>query len=303
MQSLRTKLPPINSLVVFEAAARHLSFTRAGAELLVSREAVSRQIRTLEEHLGIKLFVRLYRALELTPAGEAFQAVVRQSLENMAAAAALRRAGRPSKVTVTATIAIASYWLTPRLPKFRAGHADAEIRVVVSDTLVDLLAEGIDVGLSYGDGRWPGLKAVHLFDVDSFPVCAPSYVENSPPIGSPADLVDHTLLNLDGTAHAMEDWDWWLAGAGVRRPASFHILGFDSYANVIQAALDGQGIALGFSRILDRLLDRGQLVRPLAHSLSKGHAVYLVVASGVPLAPNAQKFFDWVRAEAAATAD
>ncbi|MEE8144268.1 MAG: LysR substrate-binding domain-containing protein, partial [Kiloniellales bacterium] len=271
MQSLRARLPPIKSLVVFEASARHLSFTRAGQELRVSREAVSRQIRILESHLGVKLFVRLHRALELTQAGEAFHAVVRESLESIARSTdTLQRAGQPAKVTVTATIAITSYWLTPRLPKFRAEHPDAEIRIAVSDAPIDMAAEGIDIGLRYGDGRWPGIKSVHLFDVNSFPVCSPGYVQNSPPIEAPADLVDHTLLNLDGTPHAMEDWNWWLAGSGVQPPASLHILGFDSYANVIQAALDGQGIALGFSGVVSGLLSRGQLVRPMERALSKG---------------------------------
>ncbi len=301
MQSLRARLPPIKSLVAFEASARLLSFTRAGQELRVSREAVSRQIRILESHLGVKLFVRLHRALELTQAGEAHHAVVRESLESIARSAdALQRAAQPAKVTVTATIAITSYWLTPRLPKFRAEHPDAEIRIAVSDAPIDMAAEGIDVGLRYGDGRWPGIKSVHLFDVNSFPVCSPGYVQNSPPIEAPADLVDHTLLNLDGTAHAMEDWHWWLAGSGVDRPASLHILGFDSYANVIQAALDGQGIALGFSGVVSGLLSRGQLVRPMERALSKGYAVYLVVPSGAVLTPNAQKFYDWIRAEARA---
>ncbi|MEE8228044.1 MAG: LysR substrate-binding domain-containing protein [Kiloniellales bacterium] len=299
MQSLRARLPPIKSLVVFEASARHLSFTRAGQELRVSREAVSRQIRILESHLGVKLFVRLHRALELTQAGEAFHAVVRESLESIARSTdTLQRAGQPAKVTVTATIAITSYWLTPRLPKFRAEHPDAEIRIAVSDAPIDMAAEGIDVGLRYGDGRWPGIKSVHLFDVNSFPVCSPGYVQNSPPIEAPADLVDHTLLNLDGTPHAMEDWNWWLAGSGVQPPASLHILGFDSYANVIQAALDGQGIALGFSGVVSGLLSRGQLVRPMERALSKGYAVYLVVPSSAVLTPNAQKFYDWIRAEA-----
>ena len=303
MQSLRSKLPPINSLVVFEAAARHLSFTRAGQELLVSREAVSRQIRILEGHLGVKLFHRLYRALELTQAGDAFQAEVRMGLEGIARSAhGLRRGASPTKVTVTATIAIASFWLTPRLPRFRAAHPDVEIRVAVSDAPLDMASEGIDVGLRYGDGRWPGARAVQLFDVKSFPVCSPGYVDKTPPIHAPADLVKHTLLNLDGAPHAMEDWTWWLEGSGVRRPAALRILGFDSYANVIQAVLDGQGIALGFSHVVDDMLARGQLLRPLAQSLSRGQAVYLVVPKGAPLSPNAQRFFDWVLTEAGAAA-
>ncbi len=299
MQSLRSKLPPMNSLVTFEAAARHLSFTAAGRELLVSREAVSRQIRLLEDHLGVKLFARLYRALELTEAGRELLSVVAESLANIArTAATLQRAGRPSRITVTATIAIASFWLTPRLPRFRASHPDAEIRVIVSDAPLHSVAESFDVALRYGDGNWPGHKAARLFDVHSFPVCSPDYLKNAAPIVAPADLLQHTLLNLDGTPHSLEDWNWGLVEAGVHMPAPCRVLGFDSYATVIQAALDSQGIALGFSRIVDDLVSRGDLVRPVQSAFSKGCAAYLVVPGGVGLAPVAQDFFDWVLAEA-----
>lgn len=299
MQSLRSKLPPMNSLVTFEAAARHLSFTRAGRELLVSREAVSRQIRILEDHLGVKLFARLYRALELTEAGRVLQSAVGESLANIArATATLQRADRPAKITVMATIAIASFWLTPRLPRFRATHPHAEIHVIASDAPLDVAAESYDVALRYGDGNWPGHKATRLFDVHSFPICSPGYLTNAAPMKAPTDLLEHTLLNLDGTPHSLEDWHWWLVESGIHMPASCRILGFDSYANVIQAALDGQGIALGFSRIVDDLISRGDLVRPIQSTVSKGCASYLVVPSGVSLATVAQEFFDWVLAEA-----
>lgn len=300
MQSLRARLPPLNALVAFEASARLLSFTRAGQELGVSREAVSRQIRNLEDHLGVALFRRRHRALDLTPAGAELQATARESLDAIARTADhLQRRRRPSKLTVTATIAIATFWLTPRLPRFRAAHPGAEIRVVVSDAPLDLAAEGIDIGLKYGDGRWRGLKARHLFNVESFPVCAPGYLEAGPPIAGPGDLVAHTLLNLDGTPHLVEDWRWWLEGA-VPPGASLDILGFDSYANVIQAACDGQGVALGFSGIVDGLLARGDLVRPIADSRSPGQAVYLAVPADAALSPLARKFHDWVLAEAEA---
>ncbi len=299
MSSLRSKLPPLNSLVAFEAAARHLSFTRAAEELLISREAVSRQIRILEKHLGVKLFRRLYRALELTHAGVAFGSVVEDSLRRMAhAAGTIRRADRPSRITVGATVAIATFWLTPRLPGFRAIHPDAEIRVVVSDRPLDLIAEGIDLALRYGDGNWPGLRATPLFDVTSFPVCAPDYLAKSGPMRAPADLLRHTLLNLDGATHAPEDWAWWLVESGLHMPASYRTMGFDNYANVIQAALGGQGIALGYSHIVDDLLSEGRLVRPLSIILSKGHAAYLVVPTAAHLAPNVRKFHDWILAEA-----
>ena len=301
MPTLRSQLPPLNSLVAFEAAARHLSFTRAGAELLVSREAVSRQIRLLEGHLGVKLFVRLHRALALTEAGAAFQAEVRPGLEAIArSAGAVRRDGQRPKVTITATIALASFWLTPRLSRFRAAYPGTEIRVVVSDAPGDMAADGIDVGLRYGDGAWPGLAATRLFDIESFPVAAPGYLADHSPVRGPADLAGHTLLNLDGTPHAVEDWGWWLAGVGAPPPVAGDMLGFDSYANVIQAAVAGQGLALGYGGIIDLLLADGTLVRPLKTALSRGQAVYLVVPRTASPTPNVKAFCDWVLAEAGA---
>ncbi len=299
MPNLRTRLPPVNSLVVFEAAGRSLSFTRAAEELLISREAVSRQIRILEGHLGVRLFARLHRALELTKAGRELHAVVAGSLEDIArSAGSLRGATRGAKVIVTATVAIASYWLTPRLPRFRAAQPGTEIRVVVADKAVDMASAGVDVGLRYGDGNWPGSHAVHLFDVDSFPVCSPDYLASHGAIAAPVDLAGHALLNLDGTTHAGEDWAWWLEAAGAKPRGPLNILGFDNYANVIQAALDGQGIALGFSGMIDGILAKGNLVRPLETANSKGRGVYLVVPKGAVLAPKAQAFFDWALAEA-----
>ncbi len=299
MRNLRTRLPPLNSLVAFEASARLLSFTGAGRELGVSREAVSRQIRILESHLGAPLFERRHRSLELTAAGTSFSASVARHLDGIArAASALGRDEAPARVAVTATVAIASFWLTPRLPGFRAAHPGLEIRIAVSDAPVEEAMEGADLGLRYGAGQWAGLSARHLFDVDSSPVCTPGYLETAPPLRRPADLTDHSLLNLDGTAHALEDWRWWLDGAGVRQTGKLAILGFDNYANVIQAALDGQGVALGFGGVVDELLTRGDLVRPLAERLSKGGAVYLVTDPEAPLSPSARDFHDWVLAEA-----
>lgn len=299
MQSLRMRLPPVNSLVAFEAAARHLSITRAAQELTVSREAVSRHIRILEEHLGTDLFLRRHRAIELTDAGHALHATVAKGLGEIATTAGtLARASGSSRVTVTATIAIASFWLTPRLPAFRDANRDLEIRVRVSDTPLDMIAEGIDVGLRYGNGRWPGSKATHLFDTDTFAVCSRDYLAKAAPIREPVDLLEHPLLNLDGAPHSDEDWAWWLDASGVQLPASFRTIGFDSYANIIQAAMEGQGVALGFSNIVDHHIARGDLVRPLATALSKGYGVYVVTPRGVRLGVAAQRFYDWVLAQA-----
>ena len=301
MQRLRTRLPPVNALVAFEASARHVSFTEAARELGVTREAVSRQIRLLESHLGVKLFVRHHRAIELSGPGRQFNATVHKALEDVAAASlAVSKQAQTQRVTVTATVAIASYWLTPRLPRFRKRRPNVEIRVVVSDQAHDMEREGIDIGLRYGDGDWPGFSCVRLFECNSFPVCSPAYMRNAPSINTARDLAGHSLLNLDGSAHETEDWGWWLGG---ELDTAVHfdeldVVGFDNYTNVLQAALEGQGIALGFSGIVDELIASGKLVRPVTLTRSPGHSVYLVRVSASDLLPCAQQFFEWVLAEA-----
>ncbi len=297
MPSLRTRLPPVNSLVAFEASARLLSFTRAGEELLISREAVSRQIRILEDYLGLKLFNRLYRALELTEEGEKFKSVVNGSLEAIAEATVnMQNLGHPPKIAITGTIAIASFWLTPLFPKFHDKYPDLEVRVHVSDALPDMVGEGIDVGLRYGHGNWPGFTATHLFDVEAFPICSPDYIRTSKPIASPGDLLNHTLLHLHGT-HAQENWTWWMNEFDLELPSSVRSFGYDSYASAIQAALDGQGVVLGFSKIVDNLLSKGLLVRPMEHACMTSFAVYLIVPQGKSLSDDAQKFYDWIIGE------
>jgi len=299
MANLRQRLPPLNSLVTFEAVARHGSMTRAADELLVTREAVSRQIHTLESHLGVSLFLRVHRAVELTAEGERFQATIETSLDAIARASdSLRETGASSRVTVMATIAITSFWLTPRLPGFRERHPDIEIRLRASDAPLDMRAGRIDLALRYGDGRWQGFDSMELFPTLTFPVCSPDYLAHHGPIEKPDDLLGHTLLNLDGPTHAGEDWAWWFDGAYVQAQEPLHILGFDSYANIIQAALEGQGVALGFSRVIESMLTSGKLIRPTGPALSKGQAVHLVTLPGLELSPTANAFRRWLIEEA-----
>lgn len=299
MRSLNSRLPPLKSIIAFEAATRHLSLTLAAKELGVSREAVSRQIRILEEFLGVKVFSRLHRAIELTPTGRKFQPVVRKSLQDLAyVTGEIRRPSQPFKITVSTTIAIASFWLTPRLVRFRATYPSIEIHVVISDTPRDLIKDEIDVGLRYGDGNWPALTAHKLFEVSSFPVCTPEYLANSTPINTPADLLNHNLVNLDGRTHVAENWLWWLKGHNVKVPKSFKMLGFDSYDNVIQVVRDDQGIALGFSGLTTDLVDQGVLVRPLDTELSNDLAVYLVLPNTTSPTAQVSEFIGWILEEA-----
>lgn len=287
----------MNSLAIFDSVARHLSLTRAGEELFISREAVSRQVRVLEEHLGVKLLTRLHRAVVLTEAGKTFLPIIRQSLENIASVSEqLQQENQSEKITLSATIAISSFWLTPRLAKFQALYPAVEIGVVVSDEHSDMVASDIDLGLRYGDGNWPGYHATRLFEIESFPVCSPDYLEHAPPLNGPEDLPKHNLVNLAGHYHDLENWQWWLSQHGVDTPVS-KTLSFDSYANVLQVALNGQGIALGFNRLVDSLLAQNKLVRPIPNTLATNYAVYIVRPKAVNPSQTVQNFIDWILAE------
>jgi len=300
MQNLRTRLPPVNSLVAFEASARLLSFTRAGQELHISREAISRQIRILESHLQISLFVRKYRALELTPAGKELKFVVSESLNNIAdCTLSLKHKTQPTKINIVATIAITSFWLIPRLSKFCRTFPQVDIDIRASDDPIGRLEAGADIGILYGKGKWSGYESTHLFDVETFPVCSPQYLKTSGPLTDLSDLNNHTLLYLTGTMHSGENWDWWIESLNLEPLSTARKLSFDSYDNVIQAAMDGQGIALGFSNLVGKQMTKGRLVRPFKQSFKKGDGVYLVVPRGRRVQTNARRFLDWIQHEAA----
>ena len=300
MKTLKSRLPPLKSVMAFEAVARHLSVTKAAEEACVSREAMSRQLRILEEYLGVKLFDRLHRAMSLTKAGKDFQITINASLESIAEVSErIKKDVQPLKISIASTIAIASFWFTPRLIKYKSQFPEAEFRVAVSDQPFDMVADAIDIGFRYGQGNWSGLASIKLFDINSFPVCTAEYLKTAKPIRSASDLLDHALINLNGDFHSDEDWAWWLRGHGVPISSSFKTLDFDSYANVIQVALDSQGIAMGFSGLVTDLLANKKLVQPLNMSLSKNRAVYLVYPNGVVLSEQAENFIDWVLEDSA----
>jgi LysR family glycine cleavage system transcriptional activator len=197
MAILRNRLPPANSLVTFEAAARHLNFTRAATELRVTQAAVSRQVQLLEDNLGVQLFERRPRGLALTAPGQRLHAAVTMGLGHIATTAAdLRRVRREGELTVSTSVTFANYWLMSRVAKFRAAHPDIQLRLVASAPVRDLTASGIDLAVRYGRGKWAGVEAVHLLDNHVFPVCAPSYMARRRPLQSVTDLLQETLLHL-----------------------------------------------------------------------------------------------------------
>ncbi len=301
MTTLKRKLPGLNGIITFEAAARHLSFTRAAAELCVSQAAVSRQIRRLEEHLGTALFTRGHRSLRLTDGGRRLHQAVTMGLEHIASVASEVSQPRESaRIQVATTVALATFWLMPRLNAFRQSHPDVDVRVVASDRREDHFAEEVDVVLACGERHPPGREIYFLFSERIFPVCAPDYLQGRR-LGGPAALPGERLLHLDhrhwdDIGWEPIDWTVWLGHFGLRYQPAHPILTFNNYPMLVQAALEGEGIALGWQHLVEHLIEAGRLVRPVGGSLDSGRGYYLVVGADAPARPEVGALRDWILA-------
>src|ERR1700722_5670042 len=207
------RLPPMNALPDVEAAPRHLSFTKAAEELNVTHGAVSRQVKSLEDFLGVKLFRRLNRALRLTGEGQAYALAVREQLDALAEATRRLRAPRDRRgLTVSTTYSFTSGWLVPRLGRFRALHPDVDVRLQANDHVIDFGRDEVDLSIRYGRGQYPGLLSERLMGDDYAPVASPALLQGKSPLKKPADLRHHVLLHEEGTEI---DWRMWLMAAGV----------------------------------------------------------------------------------------
>jgi LysR family glycine cleavage system transcriptional activator len=269
-------LPPLNGLLVFEAAARHLSFTRAAAELNVTQTAVSHQIRRLEEQLGLRLFVRRNRALELTREAREYLPAVRAAFQDLRVATQrLLHGKRDDVLTVSTIVSVAAKWLVPRLAAFQETHPEIEVRIATGTRLVDFRREEVDVAIRYGRGHWPGLRADWLMAEELFPVCAPSLLTGPKPLNRPEDLVHHTLLHVELGA---DEWQLWLTATGLPpRLATQRGMRFDDRLMALQAAMDGLGVAIGHAPLVEADIAAGRLVVPFdAYQLPAEAGYYLV---------------------------
>lgn len=287
-------LPPLNALRAFVAAARHASFTRAARELHVTQTAVSHQMRTLEAHLGVRLFLRLPRRLVLTPEGEAYAREVAPAFDRVGqATAALSASPRREILTVTTFPSFAARWLLPRLGRFFARRPQTDVRVISTERFVDFAREPVDVGLRYGYGRYAGLRVERLMGDELFPVCSPTLVRGRP--RRRLDLRRCALLHDDSA----EGWRRWLAaarmsGVDVDRGHTF------TDANLtLQAAAAGLGVAIGRRALVDPDLRAGRLVRPFAVSVPADPAYYLVAAEQAAELPRVREFRSWLLEEIA----
>lgn len=295
MYRLRHQLPPLSALPAFEASARLLSFTQAAEELYVTQPAISRQIRVLEENLGVQLFDRKNRKIQLTEDGQRFQHVVSIALEQVSNVAhELRGQVATSDLTIAADISMAYLWLLPRFPKFRGEYPDIAVSILASDREADCLRDGVDLALLYGSGNWPGFEATLLIREKIFPVCSRSYLNNCPPINSPDDLVHHVLLDLRGERWDWVDWQQWFTEKNLSISEDIRFMAFNSLPLLIEATCQGQGIGLGWGTLVDEFLKNGTLVRPIEMSLETDRGYYVIRRANLRMSTNTHILLNWV---------
>lgn len=298
-------LPALDLLKAFAAAARHLSFTKAGAELFLSQSAVSRQIQQLEEQLGTALFIRRTRALLLTDAGQRYYREVADILERLREATArLHARGTAATVTVTTTVTFASLWLVPRLGDFRERHPEVSVHVAADSSLRDLERDRLDVSIRYAPRRLAGRDALRLFGESVVPVCSPKLRKRAGRIETPADLSHVPLIHFEDHPQQLPwlAWDVWFETMRLKRPAAAGGMRYSHYDQVVQAAVEGQGVALGRLPFVAPLLKEGKLVLPLQgarYRMSAQDRAYWVVTSQAARGrPEVQKFTEWLKMQA-----
>ncbi len=292
-------LPPLHALRAFEAAARHLSFANAAAELNLTPSAISHQIRHLEESLGRRLFERRPRGLELTPLGQVYFPLVRNAFEQLAQATAAIGGGQDAQrtLTISCTPSFAMAWLIPRLADFQAMHPAIEVRLDTSTRLVDFAHDGIDVGIRFGRGDWPGVTAQFLFSETLFPVCSPALLAAKGGVSAPSDVARFVLLHV---MPYVDDWRLWLTAAGAAEIDPERGPRFDSGLAAYKAAEEGLGMAIGRARVVGDALASGRLVAPFAITLPSRHAYYVACAQGSEKVRKVALFRAWLEAKIAA---
>jgi LysR family glycine cleavage system transcriptional activator len=293
---MTARLPSLNGLRAFEAAARHLSFTQAAAELNVTQTAISHQIKRLEEELGVRLFVRQNRALTLTPQAVDYLPGIRAAFNDLRLATdRLLRKDDDHVLTVSTLASLAAKWLLPRLSAFQEAHPGIDVRITTSTNLVDFQRDNVDVGIRYGRGQWAGLRADWLMADELFPVCSPALLKGDKPLRCPEDLAHHTLLHSSGGYD--DDWRLWLTAAGL--PANISKqpgLTFDLIFMTVQAAIDGIGVAMGRTSYVESDIAKGRLVVPFKIALPADAGFYLVSPQAKADPPKLSAFREWLSA-------
>ncbi len=303
---MKNHLPPLNALRAFEAAARHLSFTKAAHELSVTPAAVSQQVRALEAHLGVTLFRRRNRSLLLTDAAQACLPSIRDGFDRFAEGIdRLRSAKSGGVLSVSVAPSFASKWLVPRLDRFSENHADIEVWVSSSMDLVDFVRDDVDLAIRYGTGRYPGVYVERLLSEYVFPVCSPKLLEGEHPLRTPEDLCHYTLLHDDSPDDddSCPDWTMWLKAAGVSCIDTGRGPRFNQSSLVLEAAASGRGVSLAKSALASGDIAEGRLVKPFETTVPIDFAYYILCSESKLALPKVAAFRDWLKDMAHAEGD
>jgi LysR family glycine cleavage system transcriptional activator len=298
----RRRLPPLNALRAFEAAARHLNFSRAADELSVTPGAVSQQIQNLEDYVGVALFKRTPKGLLLTDPAQIALPALREAFDRLADAASMLTAAVDGRrLTVSVAPSFAAKWLVPRLGLFEAAYPQVDVWVSAGMELADFNSGEIDLAVRYGAGRYPGLEVVRLMAETVAPVASPELMERQPLV-EPADLAGHVLLH-DGSPDADDscpDWTMWLAARGVKGVDGSRGPRFNQSSLVIEAAVSGRGVALAKRALAQADLDAGRLVSPFQITTAVDFAYYAVYPKAKARLPQVKAFAAWLTAQAEA---
>jgi LysR family transcriptional regulator, glycine cleavage system transcriptional activator len=292
---MRRRLPSLNALKAFEATARHESFTKAAQELFVTQGAVSQQVKALEDDLGLRLFRRERQRLIITEAGRAYLEVVRDAFDRLGAGTErLLQRQKSGALTITTSPDFAAKWLVNRLGRFSEAHPEIDLRVSASMQHVDFARDDFDLAIRHGEGQWPGLHVTRLCTEELFPVCSPKLLSGRAGLRSPRDVKHHRLLYTNST----DGWTKWLAKAGIVGADMKAGTLFNQSSMAIDAAIDGQGIALARSALAARDLISGRLVRPFREALEAPYAYWIVCPKSAADLPKISLFRSWLLQEA-----
>lgn len=300
-------LPGTRALRTFEAAGRHLNFTRAAEEVGLTPAAVSHQIKEIEEQLGVVLFTRTSRSIRLTPAGAVWFEATAYALDTLrrAAGRARRMARGAATLRLSTSARFATNWLLPRLPQFRAANPGLELGFDISDALRDFDADDIDVAIRFGTGKDPGTRAQRLFDTVIVPVCSPRLLASGPPLATPRDLLQHTLCHVDWKTDGMvwPNWPMWMAAAGIEGFDDSHCIGFADSSDVVRAVTESGMVGLADLDMIGADLAQGRLVRlfDIGVPMAAGYAYHLVYPEGSAQDPRILAFQDWLLGQASRT--
>ena len=290
------RLPPLNALRSFEAAARYESFTRAAEELHVTQSAVSQQVKALEAQLGLKLFNRERQRLTITPAGRDYLVEIREALDHVGAATErLMQRHSAGVLTVSTSQDFAAKWLVHRLARFAAAHPGIDLRVSATMHNVDFAREDVDVAVRHGDGNWPGLDVTQLCTEEIFAICSPKLLAGRDRLRRPADVLKWPLLRLEDQSQA---WERWFALAGVAAPERLSGPVLNRASMLIDAAIDGQGIALARTTLAAWDLIRGRIVRPFNLSWRPAGTYWILSPKATAKVEKICRFRDWLLGEA-----